>query len=127
MVWEGDRGNPVPYPIRVHFVVLSCGRAEADLLMMRHALAPMHPAHAHGRAATDSERSALELPGDGSAHASSNLPSMLAGGGFKHAGHVAFNQAQNYPLANLYVRMLRQLGVESTTFGTSTGELTEIG
>lgn len=65
--------------------------------------------------------------GDGSAHASTNLPVLLAGGGFKHAGHVAFNQTNNYPLANLYVRMLRQLGIESTTFGTSTGELAEIG
>ncbi len=65
--------------------------------------------------------------GDGSAHASNNLPVLLAGGGFKHQGHVAFDRAKNYPLSNLYVRMLRQMGIEKESFGSSTGALSELG
>ena len=65
--------------------------------------------------------------GDASAHASNNLPTFIAGGGFKHRGHVAFNQADNYPLSNLFVRMLQQFGFETDTFGSSTAVLTELG
>ena len=64
--------------------------------------------------------------GDGSAHASNNLPILLAGGGFKHQGHVAFDRAKNTPLSNLYVRMLRQMGIEQESFGSSTGALSEL-
>ena len=64
--------------------------------------------------------------GDGSAHASNNLPVLLAGGGYRHAGHVAFDRAKNTPLSNLYVRMLRQIGVETNAFGSSTGVISEI-
>ena len=65
--------------------------------------------------------------GNPSAHASSNLPVLLAGGGFRHQGHVAFDRRQNAPLSNLYVRMLQQLGIETDTFGTSTSVLSELG
>lgn len=64
--------------------------------------------------------------GDASAHASDNLPVILAGGSFKHRGHVAFDGKNNYPLSNLYVRMLQQLGVETDKFGSSTGVLSEV-
>lgn len=69
----------------------------------------------------------INNPGDGSAHASNNLPALLEGGGLKHAGHVAFDRTKNYPLSNFYVRMLRQLGLEVRSFGSITGELNEIG
>ncbi len=65
--------------------------------------------------------------GDASAHASDNLPVFLAGGGFKHRGHVAFDQKNNYPLSNVFVRMLQQIGVETDKFGSSTGVLSELG
>jgi len=68
----------------------------------------------------------LSNMGDGSAHASNNLPILLAGGGYKHAGHVAFDLQNNYPLSNLYVRMLQQMGIERDSFGSSTGTLSEI-
>jgi hypothetical protein len=64
--------------------------------------------------------------GDGSAHSSSNLPVLLAGGGYKHQGHVAFDRQKNYPLSNLYVRMLRQMGIATDSFGSSTGVLSEL-
>lgn len=65
--------------------------------------------------------------GDASAHASDNLPVFLAGGGLKHQGHVAFDKKDNYPLSNVFVRMLQQIGVETDKFGSSTGVLSELG
>lgn len=65
--------------------------------------------------------------GDASAHASNNLPTFLAGGGFKHQGHFAFDEKDNYPLSNLYVRMLQRFGLETGRFGSSTGVLSELG
>jgi hypothetical protein len=52
-----------------------------------------------------------------SSHETTNLPILLAGGGFKHGQHLAFNRAQNTPLANLYVSMLQRLGLEAAAFG----------
>ena len=65
--------------------------------------------------------------GNASAHTSHNLPIILAGGGFKHAGHVMYDRENNRPLSNLFVRMLHQMGIEADTFGTSTGVVGEIG
>ncbi|MEI6234664.1 MAG: DUF1552 domain-containing protein [Planctomycetota bacterium] len=62
-----------------------------------------------------------------SAHKTDNLPVLLAGGGFKHAGHAAYDRKNNKQLSNLYVRMLQQMKVDVPTFGCSTGTLTEIG
>lgn len=64
--------------------------------------------------------------GNASAHTSDNLPVLIAGGGFKHAGHVAFDKKDNYPLSNVYLRMLQDLGFETDRFGSSTGALSEI-
>ena len=64
--------------------------------------------------------------GNGSAHSCDNLPIVLAGGGFKHAGHVAFDRKNNKPLSNLFVRMLQQMGIEAERFGNSTGVLSEV-
>lgn len=64
--------------------------------------------------------------GNGSAHTCDNLPILLAGGGFKHAGHVAFDRKNNMPLSNLFVRILQQMGIEIDRFGSSTGTLSEV-
>jgi hypothetical protein len=64
--------------------------------------------------------------GNASAHTCDNLPIILAGGGFKHAGHVAFDRKNNQPLSNLFVRMLQQLGIEMDRFGSSTGTIGEV-
>jgi hypothetical protein len=40
---------------------------------------------------------------------------LPAGGGFKHAGHVAFNRTNNTPACNLYVSMLPRMCLESST------------
>ena len=65
--------------------------------------------------------------GDASAHASSNLPTFLAGGGYKHQGHLRFDEENNYPLSNLYLRMLHKFGARTEQFGSSTGTLSELG
>lgn len=64
--------------------------------------------------------------GNASAHTTSNLPVLLAGGGFRHAGHVAFDRQDNELIANLFVRMQQQMGIERESFGASTRVLTEI-
>lgn len=64
--------------------------------------------------------------GNASAHTVDNLPIILAGGGFKHAGHLGFNRKENYQLSNLYVRMLQQLQCETDKFGNSDGVLSEV-
>jgi hypothetical protein len=56
-------------------------------------------------------------------HDNRNLPILLAGGGFKHGQHLAFDQTSNSPLANLHVSMLQRLGLEVDRFATSTGTL----
>jgi len=61
--------------------------------------------------------------GSANAHSNDNLPVLLAGGGFKHAGHLAFDRKNNYPLTNLYVSLLQRLGIPADTFSTSTGTM----
>ena len=62
--------------------------------------------------------------GNASAHDNKNMPVMLAGGGFKHGQHIAFDQENNYPLPNLYVSALQRIGLETDTFATSKGTMT---
>ncbi len=59
--------------------------------------------------------------GSANSHANTNLPVLLAGGGFKHGQHLAFDTANNYPLTNLFVSMLQRLGVETNSFSTGRG------
>ena len=61
--------------------------------------------------------------GNASSHDNRNLPVILAGGEFKHGQHLAFDQSNNYPLPNLYVSMLQQLGIETDRFASSTGTM----
>ncbi len=64
--------------------------------------------------------------GNSSSHDNNNLPILLAGGGFKHQGHLAFDTKNNKLLSNLYVRMLHHMGIESQTFGASNGIVSEV-
>jgi len=61
--------------------------------------------------------------GDANAHTCFNLPTILAGGGFKHGQHLAFDTQRNYPLPNLYVSMLQRMGIETDKFASSTGTM----
>ena len=61
-----------------------------------------------------------------SSHSVDNLPVLLAGGGFRHQGHVAYDRRNNRPLSNLFVRMIQQMGIEAPSFGSSTGVVSEV-
>jgi hypothetical protein len=61
--------------------------------------------------------------GSANSHSNVNLPVLLAGGGFKHGQHLAFDTKNNYPLTNLYVSMLQRLGIETSEFSTSKGTM----
>ncbi len=61
--------------------------------------------------------------GDANTHDNSNLPILLAGGGFKHGQHLVFKRDANTPLSNLYVSMLQRMNLEADAFGSSTGTL----
>ncbi len=58
---------------------------------------------------------------DGNAHLSTNLPFILAGGGWKHGQHLAFDATRPYPLTNVYLSVLHRLGIERDKFSSSTG------
>lgn len=62
--------------------------------------------------------------GNASNHSNKNMPVLLAGGGFKHGQHLAFDQKRNYPLPNLFVSELQRLGLETDKFMSSTGTMT---
>ncbi len=61
---------------------------------------------------------------DASKHSVKNMPVLLAGGGFKHGQHLAFDENKNPPLSNLFVSMLQRMDIEADKFGSSTGTLT---
>jgi len=62
--------------------------------------------------------------GSANSHSNVNLPVLLAGGGFKHGQHLAFDTANNYPLSNLYLSMVQRLGIEVDQFSTSKSTMT---
>jgi BMFP domain-containing protein YqiC len=61
--------------------------------------------------------------GDANAHSTTNMPTIFAGGGFRHGQHLAFDRQQNYPLPNLFVSMLQRMGLEEGRFASSTGTM----
>jgi len=61
--------------------------------------------------------------GNANTHVTTNLPALLAGGGFKHGQHLAFDKERNYPLPNLFVSMLHRMGIEADRFASSTGAM----
>jgi hypothetical protein len=61
--------------------------------------------------------------GDANSHITTNMPVVLAGGGFRHGQHLAFDTERNYPLTNVFVSMLRRMGIEADHFSSSTGTM----
>ncbi|MEP4079119.1 DUF1552 domain-containing protein [Haloferula sp.] len=64
---------------------------------------------------------------DGNRHNNDNIPVVLAGhgGGALNPGrHV--DLAEDTPMSNLYVRMLREFGVKQDSFGDSSGVLSQV-
>jgi hypothetical protein len=61
--------------------------------------------------------------GNANTHVTTNLPTLFAGGGFRHGQHLAFDKSRNYPLPNLFVSMLQRMGIESDRFASATGTM----
>ncbi|GAB5559316.1 MAG: DUF1552 domain-containing protein [Synoicihabitans sp.] len=63
--------------------------------------------------------------GNANAHTNSNLPIILAGGGFGHGEHRAYPLKGHHrvPLSNLYLTMLQHFGVETDQFSVSSGTI----
>ncbi len=61
--------------------------------------------------------------GDANTHDNTNLPILLAGGGFKHGQHLAFKRDRNAPLCDLFISMLQQMGIGTESFGSGTRTL----
>lgn len=64
--------------------------------------------------------------GDANTHDNTDLPILLAGGGLRHGRHLAFRGATQKPLCNLFVTMLNTLGIETDSFASSSGALSEL-
>lgn len=61
--------------------------------------------------------------GNAATHGVRNLPVLVAGGGFRHGQHLAFDAANGPPLGNLFVSVLQRLGVPAERFGSGTATL----
>jgi BMFP domain-containing protein YqiC len=61
--------------------------------------------------------------GNANTHVTTNMPTILAGGGFNHGQHIAFDTVHNYPLPNLFVSMLQRMGLETDKFASATGTM----
>ena len=61
--------------------------------------------------------------GNANSHDATNLPVIVAGGGFDHGQYVAFDPKRNTELSNLYLTVLQRQGLEVDRFGQSTGVL----
>lgn len=61
--------------------------------------------------------------GDANTHKNSDLPIVLAGGGYRHGEfkQLPASGANKVPLCNLYVDIAQRMGVEIDSFGSSTG------
>lgn len=62
--------------------------------------------------------------GNASGHTTTNLPVLLAGGGWKHGRHIAGDVKDNTPLCNLFVSMIQKFGMEVDQFASSTSTMT---
>jgi len=79
----------------------------------------------------DGERSLLDSTavlfgsgmGDANSHKNSDLPIILAGGGYKHGEfrQIPRDGLNKVPLCNLFVDIAQKMGVEIDSFGSSTG------
>ncbi len=61
--------------------------------------------------------------GDANTHKNSDLPILLAGGGYRHGEFkkIPSSGPNKVPLCNLYVDIAQRMGVETNSFGNSTG------
>ena len=101
---------------------------EAELKVFSEFIGSLKTLQENGRTLLDKSMVLMSSNlGNASAHKTDNLPVIVAGGGFKHQGHLAFDRKNNKALSNLYLRMLHQMGIEAASFGCSTGVMSDLG
>ena len=61
--------------------------------------------------------------GNANNHDTRNMPVVLAGGGFRHGQHLAFDSKKHPPLCNVYLSMLQRMGIDAGSFASSTGTI----
>jgi hypothetical protein len=84
---------------------------------------------AHGRPLLDSTIVMMGTGmGDASRHANDNLPTIVAGGGFRHGQHVAVDRTQPAAplLGDLYITMMQKLGLEEENFSNASRNLNHL-
>ena len=64
--------------------------------------------------------------GNASSHDTKNLPVILAGGGYNHGQHLAFDAQNNEPLPKLFVTMIQRMGIDADSFAGISGTLNGI-
>ena len=66
--------------------------------------------------------------GDASRHSNRNLPTLVAGGGMKHKGHVAIDQKQKGAplLGDLYITLMQQLRMETNQFSNASRNMNQL-
>lgn len=66
--------------------------------------------------------------GDASRHSNANLPTLVAGGGFRHGQHIAIDAKKpDAPLlGDLYLTLMQRLGIEQGNFSNATRNLNQL-
>ena len=62
--------------------------------------------------------------GDSSNHTCNNLPTIVAGGGYRHQGHTVLDKPT--PLCNLFLELLHKHNIDVGSFGSSTMSLGQL-
>jgi hypothetical protein len=67
--------------------------------------------------------------GDANIHSNRNLPTLVAGGGFKHGAHHAFDPKSNASstpiLGDLFISIMQQLGLEEDRFANASANMNQ--
>ena len=64
--------------------------------------------------------------GDASRHSNRDLPTLVAGGGFKHCGHHSVKKENGTLLGDLYITIAQSLGVEVDSFSNAKRNMNEV-
>ena len=61
--------------------------------------------------------------GNANSHSATRLPILVAGGPFPHGQHIVHEGDEDAPLSNLFLTLLRAMGLEIDAFGHSTSAI----
>ena len=66
--------------------------------------------------------------GDASRHSNANLPTLVAGGGFKHGSHLALGSSKSEAplLGDLYITLMQRLGIEVDSFSNASRNMNQL-